>query len=202
VAASQPAAIFLLLSLRIKKTTTMKKYFVLMLLTGIAGLASAQTSKGDWMVGGTIGLNTNNSNTEISFSPTAGGFVIDNLAIGGEFMLDYTKTGNNKVTDFGFGPFVRYYFTNANVRPIVQGDLGYVSQHVTNGSFSSTNNGSHYFLGGGAAIFISNQVSLDILMGYDHYKYSDFDGSGGFKLGVGFQVYLLKRQVERLRGKN
>jgi hypothetical protein len=180
----------------------MKKIFAIILLTGFAGLAKSQTSKGDWMVGGNIGLNTNNSNTEISFTPTAGGFVANNFAVGGEFLLDYSKTGNNKVTNFGFGPFARYYFTTANVRPIVQGSLGYISQHIKSGSLSSTNNGAHYFLGGGAAIFISNQVSLDILMGYDHYKYSDFDGTGGFKLGVGFQVYLLKRQVDRLRGKN
>ncbi|MBS1920798.1 MAG: outer membrane beta-barrel protein [Bacteroidetes bacterium] len=178
----------------------MKKYFILFLLTGIAGLANAQTTKGDWMAGGNISLNTSDNNTQISFSPTLGGFVIDNLAIGGEFLLDYSKTGNNKVTNFGFGPFVRYYFTTANIRPIVQGSLGYISQHVKTNFSSSTNNGSHYFLGGGAAIFISNQVSLDILMGYDHTKYSDFDGSGGFKLGVGFQVYLLKRQVDKIRG--
>ncbi|HVZ55260.1 MAG TPA: outer membrane beta-barrel protein [Chitinophagaceae bacterium] len=166
----------------------------------LAGFAHAQTSKGDWMVGGNLGLNTNDNNTQISLTPSAGGFIINNLAVGGEFLVDYTKTGNNKVTNFGFGPFVRYYFTNANVRPIVQGDLGYISQHVKTGAGSSTNNGNHYFLGGGAAIFISNQVSLDILMGYDHYKYSDFDGTGGFKLSVGFQVYLLKRQMDRLRG--
>ncbi|HVT85132.1 MAG TPA: outer membrane beta-barrel protein [Chitinophagaceae bacterium] len=179
----------------------MKKFLVMILLSGMAGLATAQTARGDWMVGGNIGLNTNNTNTEISLTPTAGAFVINNLAVGGEFLLDYSKTGNNKVTNFGFGPFVRYYFTNANVRPIVQGSFGYISNRNKVNDVGSTNNGSHYFLGGGAAIFISNQVSLDILMGYDHTKYSDFDGTGGFKLSVGFQVYLLKRQVERLRGK-
>lgn len=179
----------------------MKKYFVLIILTGLAGFATAQTLKGDWMVGGNVGLNTSNNNTQIGFTPSAGAFVINNLAVGGEFLLDYSKTGNNKVTNFGFGPFVRYYFTNANVRPIVQGNFGYISQRTTISNVGSTNNGTHYFLGGGAAIFISNQVSLDILMGYDHSKYSDFDGTGGFKLSVGFQVYLLKRQVERIRGK-
>jgi hypothetical protein len=38
-------------------------------------------------------------------------------------------------------------------------------------------------------------------MGYSHTKYSGFEGSGGFNLGIGFQVYLSRRQVERLRGK-
>lgn len=180
----------------------MKKILVLTLAIGVSGIIYAQTQKGDWMVGGNIGLNTNNNNTEISLTPTAGGFVINNLAIGGEFLLDHSKTGNNKVTNFGFGPFVRYYFTDANIRPIIHGSLGYISQNVKNGIFSSTNNGMHYFLGGGAAAFISNQVSVDMLLGYDHSKYSDFDGTGGFKLSVGFQVYLLRHQVDKLRGKN
>lgn len=178
----------------------MRRYFFAIILTGLTGILNAQTSKGDWMVGGSIGLNTSNKNTEINFSPTAGGFIVNNLAVGGEFLVDYTKTGDDKVTNFGFGPFVRYYFTNANVMPIVQGSFGYVSQNIKSNLSSSTNNGSHYFLGGGAAIFVSNQVSLDILMGYDHTKYSDFDGSGGFKLNIGFQVYLLKHQVARIRG--
>ncbi|MCC7401776.1 MAG: outer membrane beta-barrel protein [Chitinophagaceae bacterium] len=178
----------------------MKKILAVIVFSGLAGLANAQTNKGDWMVGGSVGLNTSDKNTEINFSPTAGGFVINNLAVGGEFLIDYTKNGNNKVTNFGFGPFVRYYFTNSNVQPIVQGSVGYISQSIKGTFSSSTNNGSHYFLGGGAAIFISNQVSLDILMGYDHTKYSDFDGSGGFKLNIGFQVYLLKHQVARIRG--
>jgi hypothetical protein len=178
----------------------MKKHLVFILLIGLAGLAKAQTSNGDWMVGGNISLNTNDNNTQINFTPTAGAFVINNLAVGGEFLLDYSKTGNIKETQFGIGPFVRYYFTNANVRPIMQGSFGYISDRNKINNTSSTNNGVHYFLGGGAAIFISHQVSLDILMGYDHIKLTDFDGSGGFKLGVGFQVYLLKRQVDRLRG--
>jgi hypothetical protein len=115
--------------------------------------------------------------------------------------LNYTKAGDTKVTSFGIGPFVRYYFTNANVRPLLHANLNYLSSKVKTPVITSTNNGLNFFLGGGAAIFVSDQVSLDILLGYDHTKYKDFDGSGGFALTIGFQVYLLKRQVERLQGK-
>ncbi len=179
----------------------MKKIITAASLLALFSCAKAQTEKQDWMVGGQLRLNTSNHNTEIAFEPTAGIFIINNLAFGGNFMLDYSKTGDTKVTNFGIGPFLRYYFTNANVRPILHGSFDYLSQKVKVPGSSSTNSGLNFFLGGGAAIFVSDQVSLDILMGYDHTKYKHFEGSSGFALTVGFQVYLLKHQVDRLRGK-
>lgn len=179
----------------------MKKIITGAFLVCLFSATSAQTEKGDWMVGGGLRLNTSDNNTEIAFEPNAGIFIINNLALGGDIALDYTKSGDTKYTSFGIGPFVRYYFTNANVRPIIHGKFDYLSSKVKVPGTSSTNTGINFFLGGGAAIFVSDQVSLDILLGYDHTKYKDFNGSGGFALTVGFQVYLLKHQVERLRGR-
>ena len=179
----------------------MKKFIVVaLLITGITN-ANAQTEKQDWMVGGSIRLNTSKNNTEVAFEPNAGMFVINNLAVGGNLMLDYSKTGNTKVTNFGLGPFARYYFTNGNVRPIFHGSINYLSQKVKVPGNTSSNNGINFFFGGGVAIFAGEQASLDILAGYDYTKYKGFEGSGGFSLTIGFQVYLLKRQVERMRGK-
>jgi Outer membrane protein beta-barrel domain len=179
----------------------MKKFIAIALLIILATSANAQTEKQDWMVGGGIRLNTSKNNTEIAFEPNAGVFVINNLAVGGNLMLDYSKTGNTKVTNFGAGPFARYYFTNANVRPMFHGSINYLSQRVKVPANTSSNNGISFFFGGGVAIFVGEQSSLDILAGYDYTKYKHFDGSGGFSLTIGFQVYLLKRQVERMRGK-
>ncbi len=152
------------------------------------------------MVGGNFRLNTAKNTTQIGLTPNAGLFIINNLAVGGNVGLDYSKFGSIKTTNFTIGPFVRYYLTNADVRPILHGAINYLNQKTKNVS-SVTDHGINYFLGGGAAIFISDQVSLDVLLGYDHSKLKDFDGSGGFAMTIGFQVYLLKRQVERIRGK-
>jgi hypothetical protein len=164
-------------------------------------VTQAQTEQGDWMVGGSFQLNTSDNNTQIALTPSAGYFIINNLAIGGNVIIDYSKAGDNKRTDFGIGPFVRYYFTRANVRPILHGSLNFISSRNKSPLFSNTENGINYFLGGGAAIFITEQVSIDGLMGYAHSKYSDFDGSGGFALTIGFQIYILKRQMDMVRGK-
>jgi len=179
----------------------MKKILLTLFLVTVLIHANAQTEKGDWMVGGGFRLNTAENNTVIALNPNAGLFVINNLALGGNLGFSYTKTGTVKVTGFGIGPFVRYYFTNANVRPILHSHLNFLSEKTKVTTSSSTNTGINYFLGGGAAIFISDQVSLDALLGYDHTKIKDFEGSGGFAMTIGFQVYLLKRQMDKVRGK-
>jgi len=176
----------------------MKKIILAMFLSGILTTLHAQTEKGDWLVGGRVDINTGDNSTHIGFSPNGGIFVVNNLAVGGNIKIDYSKAGDIKVTDFGIGPFIRYYFTEATARPLLQAAINYISSKVNAPTFSSTNNGSEIFLGGGVAIFINENVSIELLTGYSHTKYKDFDGSGGFNLGIGFQVYLSKRQVDKL----
>lgn len=181
----------------------MKKYLILLtLLTGVH-YGNAQTSMNDWMVGGNFRLNTTDNNTQIAFTPNAGIFITDNLAFGGNLSLSYSKSGNNKYTSFGIGPFMRYYFTTESqaVRPILHGSFNFLSNKQKIGSLSSTNSGTNFFVGGGAAMFISKNVSIDALMGYDRTKFKNFNGSGGFAFNIGFQVYLLKDQVEKVRGR-
>ncbi len=178
----------------------MKKIFFTVLLAAAYLFVSAQTETGDWMVGGSFRLNTGDNNTSIGLTPNAGVFIIRNLAIGGNVGFDYSKLGDNKTTDFRIGPFTRYYFTQANVRPILHGYFNYVNRQIKLVN-SNTEKGINFFLGAGAAIFLNEQVSLDALMGYNHTKLKDFDGNGGFAMTIGFQVYLLKDQVDRVRGK-
>jgi hypothetical protein len=181
------------------KIILMKKIILAVFLSAIITAINAQTEKGDWLVGGRIDLNTSNNNTHIGFSPNGGYFIINNLAIGGNLMIDYSKSGNGKVTDLGFGPFARYYFTRAMARPLLQASVDYISRQIKNPASSTTNNGVNLFLGGGLAVFINQNVAIEILAGYSNNKYKGIDGSSGFSLGIGFQVYLNKGQVENLR---
>ena len=180
----------------------MKKMLLILILASGVIIANAQTKKGDWMLGGNFSLNTSDNNTEIALTPDAGLFIINNLALGANLGFIYSKSGDANVTSFGIGPFLRYYFTNARVRPILHGSLNFLSQKTKISGFpSTTNNARSYFLGGGAAIFISDQVSIDGLMGYSHSKFKGFDGGGGFAMTIGFQVYILQSQMDRVRGK-
>jgi hypothetical protein len=162
---------------------------------------NAQTEQGDWLVGGRIDLNTGKNNTHIGISPNAGFFVIDKFAVGGNFLIDYNKSANNKITAFGIGPFARYYFTTTKARPLLHGSFNYLSTKIKTPITSTTNNGINFLIAGGLAVFINENVAIEPLAGYSYSKYKDFDGSGGFNLGIGFQVYINKKQIDNIKSK-
>jgi hypothetical protein len=159
----------------------------------------AQTEKGDWLIGGILDLNTSSENTNFEFSPNAGYFVINNLAIGANMQISYDKLGNLEVSSFGIGPFARYYFTDAKIKPFFLGDMNFLNQKISTSAGSNTETAFNYFLGGGAAVFINENVAIEGILGYDHTKVSDEDGSGGLRLRVGFQFYLNRRQARNVR---
>ncbi len=78
--------------------------------------ASAQTvGKGAWMIGGSAGFNiqsiedVEDSQTTIFLDPTIGYFIADDLAIGLHLGFSSTSFGGESTSNFGLGPFVRYY---------------------------------------------------------------------------------------------
>ena len=159
---------------------------------------SAQTEKGDWMVGGRIDINAADHYSRIGFSPNAGAFIARNFVIGASLQFDYIKSGNTKSTDFGIGPFTRLYFTSGTVKPLLQAAVSYQTNKTKSiGTGASISDGwAAFFLGAGVAIFINDNVSLEPIMGY-----SNTDGSSGFNFGLGFQVYLSRRQLDKVRGR-
>lgn len=178
-----------------------KNVFTLLVFFVMTGAAFAQTEKGNWLVGGNIGLNTPKTNTTFNVSPNAGFFFIDNFAAGAMFNYNYNKTETRKNTDFGFGPFARYYFGSSNTRPLLHAQYNYLSTKTTVGTVSSTLNGGEFYVAGGLAAFINRNVALEGLAGYDYTKHRhSTDGSGGFKLMIGFQVYLSGSQMSRATG--
>ena len=179
-----------------------RNVFILLAFLAIGMTASAQTEKGSWLVGGNLSLNTASQNTLISVSPSAGYFFINNFAAGVNANIAYSKFGQNKTTILGVGPFARYYFGTMNIRPLLEGNLNFTSNKSSNSSTSTgstTENGTGFFLGGGLAAFINRNVAIEGLAGYDHTSVKGSDGSGGFALKIGFQVYLSKAQVERMK---
>lgn len=185
----------------VSKANIMKKLLAIIIFTTIFYFSNAQTEKGDWLVGGRVDLNTAKNSSQIRFDPNAGIFVINNFVVGGNFAIDYAKSGDVKTTGFGLGPFARYYFTKSNAKPLIHTAFNYLSSKIKGPNTSITNNGFNFIAAGGVALFMNQNVALEILAGYSHTKYKDFDGSGGFSLGIGFQVYLSKKQVDDMRKK-
>ena len=176
----------------------MKKSLLLTLSMLCSFIVFSQTEKGDWLVGGTLELNTAENNTTVTFSPNAGYFFMNNFAGGAQLNFSYTELGQVKATIFGIGPFVRYYFLQNKVRPFVAGDWSFESRKLKTNLGESTETGSSFFLGGGCAFFINENVALEGLMGYKRTKVENNDGQGGFNFKFGFQVYINRGQVSRL----
>lgn len=159
----------------------------------LAGSVSAQTEKGDWLVGGNVMVNTTDNNTNIAISPTAGYFFFNNFAAGGIFSFGHSKSGETKITSVSAGPFARYYFLKGNLKPLVLAEFEFGSTSTRVGSIKETGSRRSMLLGGGLAAFVNRNVAIETIAGYGRTKLEDYDGAGGFVLKIGFQVYLSPR---------
>ena len=103
------------------KTVTL--VFLAILLSGT--YLQAQTTQGSMMVGGTLSLGKSTPQDDgdyqyssTTFSPSFGYFVMDNLAVGANLVIQ-SETSKNPTTKnvesaIGFGPFARYYKFTSN----------------------------------------------------------------------------------------
>lgn len=164
----------------------MKKLFlVLALISGLAFTANAQDfgfKKGNVFLEGNIGLNsTNNKNTEqkessFTFTPKAGYFVTDKIAIGVELHFSTEKTEDytagaetlDKDNIFGAGVFGRYYFLELGKRfkTYAEAGVGYGSLKNENkvGTAASVETKANVFgvnAGVGANYFLTERIAIN-----------------------------------------
>lgn len=146
------------------------------------------------MVGSSIGgLNFSGSSTNVSFYPRAGYFVVDNLAVGLSIYVDYSSTSNNGgSTSLGVGPFVRYYFGDGKLKPLLEANFNYIhgSYKYFNGQTTESDSYTNASLKGGVAYFISDNVSIDGIVGYTRDLQSGMGNLGSIGISFGFQVFL------------
>lgn len=199
----------------------MKKVLLACAIICSAVTASAQqeettnnpTSKGHFIVDGSVFFSTNNSKSEqdgfntenkafgLGLSTKAAYFVVDRLALGLETSFNYTdqefinsegeKSSQNS-TATSVGPFVRYYLVNGLFGQASAG-IGGAKTNSRGDEFKSSV--FRYQLGVGYAIFLGPQVSLEPLVSYRHIKTTRDQSSlettnNGFTLGAGFTIYL------------
>ncbi len=152
-------------------------------------MLTAQTvGQGAWMLGGSAGFRSENfkdsdvSITTIDFSPNIGYFIADDLAIGLALGLNSTSIDGNSSTDFGLGPFVRFYFADA-----IFGQVG-ASLGLGDDEFTDIE------LGIGYSWFVDNSVAIEPKLFYRIHNVKDvvpavaFDSSI-FGLSIGIQAF-------------
>ncbi len=198
----------------------MKLIFTLCAFFCFVGFLSAQTEQGRLLIGGNSNLNftsVNNkwkndsgdgdlgSSTKFEFAPQVGYFVVDRLAVGLELPVSL-QTEKNKNDDkfntnsFAVMPFARYYFGQNNVKPYLHGGFGIGSLKLKDVSDSDETklNTFVYGISGGVAIFINDNIALDLGLGYQSTTLrpsEDMDGdpkniSNRVAFNVGFSLFL------------
>jgi hypothetical protein len=194
----------------------MKKVLFTMALALATSAAFAQFSKGRILAGGSIGFSsetvksefdgnesTIGKQTDITFTPQAGFFVMDNLAVGAGIALESSTfkpdggDGKQTTSEFTFNPFARYYFGPGVFGQATVG-FGSAKEEEDTGSTTTETKASvfRWNLGLGYAIFLNDNVAIEPVIGYGSKTFKlDETGDpktkfGGLFLQVGIQAYL------------
>lgn len=170
------------------------------LLLLAAATLHAQTEKGDVLVGGNLGFQTGENASQFNLSPNVGVFVANNFAVGAALNINSSKQGILRTSTFGLGPFARYYFGQTMTKPFLVTEFNFLSSSIKTGENARiSNNGFGWLLGLGFAAFVNESVAVEAVSGYNFNKFKDVEGSGGFALRLGFQVYLGRGSTSALR---
>lgn len=192
----------------------MKLIFTLCAFFCFLGVLSAQTEQGKLLLGGKSNFSftsmnnkwkTDNddgdlgSQTEFEFAPQVGYFVADGFAVGLELPISFVTEKDEdddkyKTNSIAIVPFARYYFGQTNVKPYLHGGIGFGSAKFEDVESSYENKMKLfvYELAGGVAIFLNENVAIDLGLGYQSTTLrpdEDMDGDPrNIASGVGFNV--------------
>ncbi|GAA0721988.1 outer membrane beta-barrel protein [Aquimarina litoralis] len=156
----------------------MKKLILTAIAVFALTFANAQDggfAKGDVFLSGSFGYNSTKTgdikNNSFEFTPRAGFFVSDNIAVGARLGFTTSKqetplTEDLKTNTFNIGGFGRYYFTPSNKFSIF-GELGleYASSKTEQGAGELKINGFGVNVGPGVSYFLSDHFALEAFWG-------------------------------------
>jgi len=182
----------------------MKKLSILLFaLLTCSIAATAQTSKGNVMIGGHFMLNIptdddNGADIVLSTKPAAGYFFADNAVLGLSIPISGTSGDGYSNSTMGLVPFFRYYFSSGNLYFFPEVGVGMVrygsSRDTNEGRVSNSRSEAAGSLGVGMAYFLTDHVSIEGLFSYQGEDFINplFVTGGGVNFSIGIQAYLRK----------
>jgi len=115
----------------------------------------------------------------INLTPKFGYFVINNLVVGLDISIGYNHANSHdgdiisKTTEFGVGPFLRYYIPTQKILPFAEVNYsigsGNRSSEYFNENYEHKYQIQQYCFGVGMGIPLGEKVSFDTLVGYHSY---------------------------------
>lgn len=179
-----------------------------------------QTEKGSFFMGASSDLNFRSytleigagsvKNTQFNISPSAGYFVIDDLAAGLGFNYSHSKSGDVKANSFAIVPALKYYFLEGKTRVFAHANYSFgttkfdfvVINPIGGGTTATevTSDTNSYQIGAGLALFLNDFISLELSLNYFNQTMEGDNSNplvitndqeeSGFASSVGFVIFL------------
>ena len=167
-----------------------------------ANTMEAQTKKGNFMVGGEVGLSTSSSSvtvdgsekegssaTQFNIAPSVGYFFVDNFAagIGVDYTLSTVKNNNRDEldSDLLFGPYMRYYIPFGDKAIFFEADFGYGNSTdnitIDNEQQNAITNVFAVGIGPGFTIFSNDNIGIEALAKYNFASSNSILKANGFE---------------------
>jgi hypothetical protein len=180
---------------------------VIICLTIFTTKTNAQIQKGNILVGGdlaNLNLTLGGSGAfQVTVDPKVAFFIRDNVALGA--YLDFglaTAKGAGTDTRYGVGALARYYVNDPTVNVLNHGRLFFEGNAGIQGisqSDGSNTTGLGLGIGPGYAYFITPNIGLETLLKYNGVVgFGSEPYSSNLNLGIGFQIYLPGRSVQKI----
>jgi len=182
----------------------MKKTILLFLIASIFyNDADCQITKDSWMVGGNASFSQLQSSstsaaqfkqTNFEITPLVGYFLMDKFATGLNPSLTYvSNNAGNTNTIINIGPFVRYYFLDAENIVNLFAESGYAYGSITGKGQEKGQHLNTFSFSGGPVVYFNSSIGLEFIITYSTTKAVGFSGANNeIKFGIGFQIHLEK----------
>lgn len=186
----------------------MKRIFTICLLAFFTNMASAQISRGQFLLGGNVTYSSKTqeitggddyTTTTFSAAPGFGYFFVNKLALGGRFSATTTKVTGGKNERYVASPFLRYYLMNRFSKFNFFVDGSYTTGTYKSGTIERKLQG--YGVMGGPVVFIGSNVGLEFTVSY---LADQMEGGNWFKTvqgGVGLQIHLGNAKFKKSKKK-
>ena len=194
----------------------MKKVFIALFMVAVSTASFAQFKKGTFLVGGSSGLgltlfkekvtfstsSSSGKSTSFELEPSAGYFIIDNLAVGaglGISASSFKPDGNgakSSQSTIVLSPFGRYYFNKFYAQGSIQFGSG-KSKSTFNTTSETTAAVSGFSLLVGYALALNEYVTFEPQVGYGSVTSNDKDRNikivdSGPLIRMGIFIYIAR----------
>jgi hypothetical protein len=195
------------------KMKIMKRIFYTTMFAAIASPVAAQTSAGNFMVGGnllttSVNIQEDNTGFNLAIQPKAGYFINDNLALGLAVELGINAVKSNMTMNYAVTPFARIFVGKKSIDDIpkrvmffIEAGGGFGGRNSrfddVNGTKSNiTTNGGIFYVGPGIDIFLSKNVALEL--GAEYRRIGGSPNVNRVGINLGFQIFLSKSEAKKM----